>query len=66
MADVLRSVLLFRRSSRCSAGGCVEVAMLPDGGVIMRGSKDHTRFLICNKHEWFQFVSGAKSGEFDH
>jgi hypothetical protein len=43
----------------------VEVALLPDGAVIMRGSKDHIRFLTCDKQEWFQFVSGVKNGEFD-
>jgi hypothetical protein len=42
MADALRSELLFRRSSRCSAGGCVEVALLPDGGAAVRNSTART------------------------
>jgi hypothetical protein len=36
MADAFHPKLLFRRSSRCSSGGCVEVALLPDGGAVVR------------------------------
>ncbi|MGH3695231.1 MAG: DUF397 domain-containing protein [Pseudonocardiaceae bacterium] len=58
--------LLFRTSSRCSKGACVEVAPLPDGGAVVRDSKDRTREpLSFDSHEWADFVSGVKSGEFD-
>jgi Domain of unknown function (DUF397) len=58
--------LLFRTSSRCNTGGCVEVAPLPDGGAVVRDTKDRTReSLIFNGQEWADFVSGVKNGEFD-
>lgn len=66
MADALRSELLFRRSSRCSQGGCVEVALLPDGGGAVRDSTDRTREpLAFGKREWVHFVSSVKNDEFD-
>ena len=60
------STLLFRTSSRCSKGGCVEVAPLPDGGAVVRDSKDRTREpLTFDSHEWADFVAGVRNGEFD-
>jgi hypothetical protein len=63
MADALRRELLFRRSSRCTAGGCVEVALLPDGGAVVRQSGDRST-LTFNQRAWFRFVSCVKNGEF--
>lgn len=58
--------LLFRASSRCSKGACVEVAPLPDGGAVVRDSKDRTRQpLTFDSHEWADFVAGVRRGEFD-
>lgn len=66
MSDALRPTLGFRKSSRCSAGGCVEVAPLPDGGAVVRDTKDRTREpLTFTGQEWADFVSGVKNGEFD-
>jgi hypothetical protein len=60
------STLLFRTSSRCSKGCCVEVAPLPNGGAVVRDSKDRAREpLSFDAHEWADFVSGVKNGEFD-
>ena len=58
--------LLFRTSSRCGPGGCVEVAPLPDGGAVVRDTKDSTReVLMFDGQEWADFVAGVKDGEFD-
>jgi hypothetical protein len=58
--------LLYRKSSRCTTGGCVEVAPLPDGGAVVRDTKDHNREpLTFDRQEWIDFVSGVKNGEFD-
>lgn len=66
MIDALGRGLPFRRSSRCSAGGCVEVALLPDGDAAVRDSKDRTRQpLTFERQEWADFISGVKNGEFD-
>jgi Domain of unknown function (DUF397) len=65
MADALRRELLFRRSSRCTSGGCVEVALLTTGGAVVRDSRDRIREpLTFNKREWFRFLSCLKVGEF--
>jgi hypothetical protein len=66
MADMRRLELLFRRSSRCSSGGCVEVALLSDGGAAVRDSMDPTcEPLTFTKQGWYRFVSGVKNGHFD-
>ncbi|MGH3811221.1 MAG: DUF397 domain-containing protein [Pseudonocardiaceae bacterium] len=66
MTVAFQPTLLFRTSSRCSKGGCVEVAPLPNGGAVVRDSKDRTREpLTFDGQEWADFVSGVKNGEFD-
>ncbi|HEY6424196.1 MAG TPA: DUF397 domain-containing protein [Pseudonocardiaceae bacterium] len=58
--------LPFRTSSRCTKGNCVEVAPLPNGGAVVRDSKDRSREpLTFNGQEWADFVSGVKNCEFD-
>ncbi|MGH3479071.1 MAG: DUF397 domain-containing protein [Pseudonocardiaceae bacterium] len=66
MTVAFHPTLLFRTSSRCSTGGCVEVAPLPNGGAVVRDSKDRTRgALTFDGQEWADFLSGVKNGEFD-
>jgi uncharacterized protein DUF397 len=66
VTDAYHPTLLFRRSSRCSKGGCVEVAPLPNGGAVVRDSKDRNREpLMFDGPEWGDFVAGVKNGEFD-
>ena len=66
MTIAFRPTLMYRTSSRCTGGGCVEVAPLPDGGAVVRGTKDHTREpLTFDSQEWADFVLGVKNGEFD-
>jgi Domain of unknown function (DUF397) len=66
MADALPSRLLFRRGSRCTAGGCVEVALLPHGGVAVRDSMDRTQEpLAFDSQQWVRFITGLKNGQFD-
>ena len=64
MADAPRSELLFRRSTRCSKGGCVEVALLANGGALLRDNKDRTRSLAVGQQEWRHFIARLKNGEF--
>lgn len=57
---------LFRTSSFCASGGCVEVAHLADGSIAVRDSKDRGRPAhIFTSTEWRDFVAGVKHGEFD-
>jgi len=53
--------------SNGSGGECVEVADLPDGGRLVRDTKDSGRgpILGFTEAEWRAFVLGVKDGEFD-
>ncbi|SDD61320.1 DUF397 domain-containing protein [Actinokineospora iranica] len=56
----------YRQSSFCSTGACVQVAVLDNGDVSLRDSKDlsvapHT----YTPQEWVAFTAGVKNGEFD-
>jgi hypothetical protein len=61
--------LAWRKSSYSNGtgGDCVEVADLPDGGRLVRDTKDHGRgpILRFTEAEWRAFVHGVKDGEFD-
>ena len=54
------------RRAQCSANSCVELAVLPDGGVAIRGSKpgEAGPILHFSADEWSSFVTGVKAGEF--
>lgn len=64
MADVRHTV--FRRSSYCAAGTCVEVALDSGEEVMVRDGKQAAgatlRFTV---DEWEAFIAGVKAGEFD-
>ncbi|OZM77398.1 DUF397 domain-containing protein [Pseudonocardia sp. MH-G8] len=48
-----------------SGGGCVEVAVLPDGGIAVRDTKDRGRAPHQHSGEaWRAFVVGVRAGEF--
>ena len=46
--------------------GCVEVALLADGRVGVRDSKDPSQVaLTFDPCDWSRFLDGAKAGKFD-
>lgn len=55
----------FRTSSFCTSGSCVEVGLLPEGGVAVRDSKGCDTVLVYSSAEWCDFIAGVKNGEFD-
>lgn len=56
----------WRKSSFSNTGNCVEVAELPDGGAMVRDSKNPDGpALSFTAGEWAAFRKGVKSGEFD-
>jgi hypothetical protein len=63
--DLINAV--WRKSSRSGGqGNCVEVAVLGDGAVAVRDSKDPSgAVLVFTPAEWDAFIGGAKDGEFD-
>jgi Domain of unknown function (DUF397) len=59
------STATWRKSTRSSANGCVEVAFVR-GQVAVRDSKDRGGpVLVFTAHEWASFLSGVLAGEFD-
>jgi Domain of unknown function (DUF397) len=64
------SRVVWRKSSRSGANGCVEVAFL-DTHVALRDSKDQhlpnwqRPTLVFSSAEWEQFIFGVCDGQFD-
>jgi uncharacterized protein DUF397 len=68
-ADLLGAVQ-WRKSSKSwddmSNSNCVEVAVLPDGQIGMRNSRDlGGPALVYTRDEWAAFLTGVMDGEFD-
>jgi Domain of unknown function (DUF397) len=62
--------LVWRKSSfsggNSGGAGCVEVALLPDGEVAVRDTKDRT--LPPHRHSgpaWGEFLAAVRAGEFE-
>lgn len=63
-AAVDSSRVVWRKSSRSGAAGCVEVAFI-DEHIAVRDSKDpHGPVLLFSAREWTAFVDGVREGEF--
>lgn len=63
-ADVQWRTSSFAADS-AESDGCVEVALLPDGGVALRDSKDRDgQVHVYTAAEWDAFVKGVHAGEF--
>ncbi|MGH3768852.1 MAG: DUF397 domain-containing protein [Pseudonocardiaceae bacterium] len=66
MTDASHLPLVWRISSRCTGGGCVEVGFLPGGGAVVRDTTDRARDpLTINRRGWADFILGVKNGVFD-
>lgn len=50
-----------------NGNGCVEVALLPSGGVAVRDTKDRSRPAHrYSPDDWTAFLSAVRAREFDH
>ena len=59
------STAVWKRSSECAGGTCVEVSLLDDQ-VAVRDSKDaNGQVLLFSALEWHAFLAGVRKGEFD-
>jgi hypothetical protein len=57
---------VWRRSTFCSAGTCIEVASRTDGSVVIRDSKNAAQPpLVFTRDEMRAWIAGVKAGEFD-
>ena len=55
----------FRKATGSDTGDCVEVALLPAGGIRVRDSKDRTGgTLALPEGAWEEFTAAIKHGEF--
>jgi hypothetical protein len=52
------------KSTRCSAGTCVEVAKVEDRYLIRDSKHPHVAPLSFTEDEWVAFVEGVNAGEF--
>jgi len=61
MHSVDPSGILWRKSSRCAHGECIEVAALPGHGVAVRDGKDDARgpALVFTPAGWHRFVTAV-------
>jgi hypothetical protein len=64
------AAVAWRKSSfsggNSGGAGCVEVALLPDGAVAVRDTKDRT--LPPHRHSapaWREFLAAVRTGEFE-
>jgi hypothetical protein len=56
---------IWKKSTRCAEGNCVEVARIGDR-ILVRDSKDPGGpILKFDFHEWGAFLGGVNGGEFD-
>jgi hypothetical protein len=64
--DLSLDHVLWRTSTLCNNGTCVEVAFIDDGGVAIRDSKNRQGpVLQFASVEWEAFVGGIYRGDFD-
>ncbi|MEK7152780.1 MAG: DUF397 domain-containing protein [Patescibacteria group bacterium] len=53
-------------SSYCGSGGCIGVAKLPDGQILVNDTKNISgKPLLFTREEWIAFLKGVKNNEFD-
>ena len=56
----------WKAAASSNNGSCVEVAVLPDGGVAVRDSKDREGAVLqFTQAEWVAFATGMAAGDFD-
>jgi hypothetical protein len=58
--------VMWRTTTQCNNGTCVEVAFIDNLGVVVRDSKNRQGpVLQFESAEWEAFVGGVHRGEFD-
>jgi Domain of unknown function (DUF397) len=63
--SISQTAPVWRRSTRCDSGSCVEVAYL-GAEVLLRDSKDPGDIVLrLSKYEWVTFLRALKAGDFN-
>lgn len=63
MTDSVNTV--WRRSSRCSGGNCVEIGFLGSRVAVRDSKEERGAVLLFSFSEWHAFLRGVRNGEFD-
>lgn len=56
---------LWRYTSRCEGGACVEIGILGEIIMVRRSTDPDGACLKLSRGEWQEFVAGLKAGQFD-
>ncbi len=65
MTGELHDAIVWRRSSACEGGACVEVA-ITDGGALVRNSAyPRYKLAVGGNAAWREFITAVKEGIFD-
>jgi hypothetical protein len=57
--------LVWRRSSRCDSGACVEVASIGDEFAVRDSKVSNSAVLRFSRAQWSDFVAGVRAGDYD-
>ncbi len=55
----------FKRSSRCTGGNCVEVAVTGDAALVRDSKNPDQPHLVFSAEAWREFAAGFQAGEFE-
>jgi hypothetical protein len=61
--DQRHTQLAWRRSTRCSTGGCVEMSRTADSCLVRDSKQADSPILRFGLTEWTEFISALKAGE---
>jgi hypothetical protein len=62
--DLRHSQVEWRRSTRCSTGACVEVAIAPSTVGVRDSKEADSSVLTYDRPAWRDFIAGIVAGEF--
>ena len=57
--------LIWRRSTKCNSGLCVEVALAEQAALVRDGKHPQGAHLTFGAQSWGAFLSAVKAGEYD-
>jgi uncharacterized protein DUF397 len=57
--------LIWRKSTRCESGYCVEVALTADGALVRDAKRPEDGRLAFDRQAWSAFLVAVKDGAFD-
>jgi hypothetical protein len=61
---MVTTTMPWRKSSYCSEGWCVEVAITGDRVVMRDGKNPHAEVLLLTHAQWDAFILGIKQDDF--